>query len=661
MALEPVFARGCQGDIVRALQAVLLKTMVPKEGGTGTEPALVGKADGAFGAGMQRAIERVQAARGKVVTGVVEADTWKLIMGAQPWPDEFSRFVGVCSGAEGHGYTVATGNEDGAGMTWGLIGFALVSSNAVGKLPKLLRSIYRQHKALFDEAFGAERSAQLVNALKLDHATEPQLDREKLLQFAIPLSAPGGKRLLDPWQEAFAKLGGAAKVQAIQRELAENDFYKPAMVAAGKYDEFGMACERTRLFFLDVHINNGSVKSEEDALAREGIKKLMLEQPQAPVAAKLLKIRNALIELRAPKYELLIRRRKSTIAYGVGLVSKGMFLRLDGWGIDVSEPGASAQPLPLSHVGVTLDQQVGESIARAAAAAKLGLAPEPAAYFLDPQRTQEGSPECFPADTGIRLATSSGGSAVVLPGLATVGAAAINPKKQEVYDGLQLLFRGRPAVLAISGQYVHSARASGKGDVVVLQRANKTWAGLALKANDQLLVIRQRERRHDAQESSLNISDVRRHLGSCQLLLLYLSLGVPNEKQPGSGPRWRQWLRPTGANPIVLGWFGAISPPRDDTQKSLADQVFAQLQALEPAADFATLCAKYEQQLIQLWGAACHNAFAKGPQPYLWHAQMHPGPGVALSGAAAIDRAGQAWVANPDFGQSGEPAMKKGT
>lgn len=652
MALEPAFGRACRGEIIRDLQHALTSQQVPVSDQAGkTEPALT-KVDGDFGPSMQRAVQRVQAREGKPVTGVVDAATWKLLKGITPWPDHFSRLVGVCAGSEGHGFTHATGNNDGCGITWGLIGFALVTKNGLGGLAPLLRAIYSQQKAIFEAAFGAKNSLAIVAALELDSTTTPKLDRAKLLKFAEPLSAPGGLKLVKDWQQAFETLGSEPKVQDIQRDEAKKKYYDDAMTAADSFaTEFNMRCERTDLFFLDVHINNGPLKKPTDKAAREAIRQLLNDNPAATTADKLLKIMHALLKASDAGLADIIRRRKSTIAYGYGLVNATKFFRLDNWGIDVSEPGGAAPPL--SHVSLALDSATGEAMALAAGCASVGLVAEPGVTAL------LGS-ERFPAHTGIALAQSATGTAAVMTGLASVGAGNINTRKQEVYDGMHLLFRGRPGLVAIGGQTVHSRQVAGVADVVVLQRSGKTWAGIALKPNDQLLVIRQRERRGDADESSLDITDVRRNLSDCQLLLLYLSLGVPQGTQPGTGPRWREWFKPMGANPVVLGWFGLIRPPGGEGQRALANRFLAKLKALEPAANFETLCVKYAGRIVSLWGESCHEAFATGHQTYLWHGQYLPGPEIANSGAACIDATGQCWVANPRYGAPGEAIMIKG-
>lgn len=637
-----------------------MKQVVPKELGGGEEPAFT-KVDGTFGPGMQRAVERVQAAKKKLVTGVVDVDTWGLLMGAVPWPNHYDRLINVPAGFEGHGYTVASGDHDRTGITWGLIGFTLVQYDTatgnynVGPLSAVLRRVYRNQRATFDAAFGEIYSKELAAALKLDKpappASTPAL-AQALHEFARPLSAAGGHRLLPQWQSAFETLGSSADVQQIQRDVADELYFRPAMALAKTFgDDYQMACERTQLFFLDVCINNGSLKPNEEADARKRIQKIIDVDPNALVADKLVAIAEAMVVSRK-SYANDIRERKGTMAHGAGTVH-GIFYRLDGWGIDLSEPGQAGGIPPLSHAAVHLNPEGREPLALAAAASALDLAEAPATPFLATGR--------FPEKTGFDLLVGKTTRAVSMQGLATVGYPLINSKNEEIHEAVQMAFRGKVAILAISGQQVQSNLPGGKEDVIVLQKNKKTYVGLCLKRNDQLLVIRQRERGSGIDESSVDVTGIRKSLSACQLVFLYTSLGVPQDKQRGSAPRWREWIKATGADPVILGWYGAIRPPSDDAGKTVADRILARLKALEPAADFTTLCAKYGDKLVELWGQACHDAFAGGKQKYLWYEQFLAGPALPMSGAAAIDRSGQAWVANPRYKNTpGEPAMVRG-
>jgi len=635
MALEPVFGRGARGDIVRQLQLALTQQQVPHET-TGKPEAALAQVDGDFGRAMQRAVERVQAANGFPVTGVVNRALWKFLTADQPWPDHFSRLVRVCAGFEGHGYTWVSGNHDGAGMTWGLIGFALVSKTAVGGLPELLRSIYQAEPAEFKKAFGEQKTKLLVDELKLDWATEPRLDRAKLLAFAKLLSLDSGRSLVPGWQQAFEALGTSPKVQAIQRRRVEIGYYGPAMAAAKKYvDDLAMDCERTQLFFLDIHINNGSLSDVEDTEARAAIASLT----DPSTTQKLMEIHNAMVRHRAKKD--VIRQRKSCIAMGSGMVGTGRFFRLDAWGIDLSEP-APALTWPLSYATVLLDTNTIEAVSISNGIGAVKLAPEPAAAAVAASALAQGKLR-FPGETGFRVHTGqpypTGSGAIVQTEFASKGAAVINSKMEQMHDAFEMLFRGRPALLAISGQYVQTVGAA-KGDVNVLQYTKKTWAGIALKQDDRLLAIRQRA------DGYVDITGVRRHLAECQLLILYLSSGIPGREQPGTGPRWLQWLAAVGAKPLVLGWSGPIRPPSDGERQSVASEFFARLAKIAPGDDLPTLCATHADAVVQCWGESCHAAFAKGKQRHLWREQLFMGPGLPLSGAGAIGRNGEILLAN---------------
>jgi hypothetical protein len=140
--------------------------------------------------------------------------------------------------------------------------------------------------------------------------------------------------------------------------------------------------------------------------------------------------------------------------------------------------------------------------------------------------------------------------------------------------------------------------------------------------------------------------------------MLYAGYGIPTDILPGSGVRWREWLAPFKASPIVLGWFGNVRLPRDAAQQVIASDFLAHVAALQPGADLQTLCNHHPDAIVQQWGEACHRAFHVDTQKYLWLDQPIPALSLSLSGAAAIGQDGRIWHANSMFGAVGETAMK---
>jgi hypothetical protein len=649
MALEPVYCRGARGDVVAALQGALQKQKVPGDSGGALEPALT-TVNGDFGIAMQRAVQRVQHANNLLMTGVVDAATWTFLMGAAPWPPVFERLLYVIAGFEGHFYAKATGDRAGdrVGMTWGLIGFTLVQKSGAGfrkgSLCTLLTDLFAKQRTLMVSVFGTVDADRLEKALKLS--------AEELHTFAVDqLSTADGSNLKSPWKERFEALGGNETVREMQREAVQTQYYQKAEQLAQAFgNSYGMNCERTLLYFLNFSINGGDFFPNEKRDAEAAIKQLIAASPDATVAQKLQCITDVLVASRNAEYRDDMRERMGTLAHGYGYVH-GKFYRLEGWAVDVAEPvPAAPKPDPLRLAVLGLDSQAAEQIALARATHNLALAEEAGVAGLAQGR--------FPERTGYELLTSGGTRTVSLRQLAAKGAALINPLLTEQYEAAQMLFRGRVGVLAIFGTITRSV--PGTRDHYVLQRAGRTYAGLALKSNDQLMLIRQRTAGSAASESVVDITDLRRGLSDCALILLYSGNGVPVMSLPGSGPRWREWVAATGARPLVLGWFGNVRPPQDSQKLTLANDFFNRVGGLDPHGDLISTCRTRPMDVIEQWGQACHAVFSKTPQKSLWLEEPISKVEITARGAAAIGPDGQVWRANPDYAVPGQPAMIRG-
>ncbi|MDF3886691.1 peptidoglycan-binding domain-containing protein [Cupriavidus basilensis] len=627
-----------------ALQRALQAQQVPREDGPGREPAIA-KVDGQYGIAMQRAVQRVQRANKLLMTGVVDHATWQLLMGKQtPWPGLFERLLYVVAGFEGHFYSRSTGDRenDRVGMTWGIIGFKLCEGRgaAKGSLHTLLTDISAKHHDIFVDAFGK------ANADKLDAALA--LDDEKLYQFAAKqISTEDGDSIRSPWNEGFSKLGESEIVREMQRRFAyDNYFVKSQELTAQFSSAYAMDCERTSLYFFDFKVNNGGFIPGERPQAEQSIKTLIARDPKATVAQKLQCITDVLAASRSG-YAVDIRERKGVTGYGYGNVHREYY-RLDGWGIDVAEPSpAVADPLRLAVIG--LDGQEDEQLALAGEAKNFSVGEEAAVQSLDESR--------FPIDVGYELLRAGSVRTVSLRKLAATGAGTINDKISNHYHAAQMLFRGQVGVLAISGQFTRPIIGDARDNQYVLQRNGRTYVGLQLKSNGQLMLLRQRTAGHAIQESVVDITDLRRSLSSCALIVLYGGYGVPVGTLPGSGLRWREWVGEAGANPIVLGWFGNVQAPRDGLKSILANAFLSRVRLASGGKDLPTICHDAPEQVIEQWGLACHEVFVASRQKYLWLDEPISSVSLMHSGAAAIDHSNAIWRANTEFGKPLQSAM----
>src|SRR5437667_12350224 len=117
-----LLGNGAIGEIVRRIQQKL--------GFVGTE------ADGWYGVDTQNAVVSFQQAHGLPASGEVDTSTWAQMMG-QPVPTVGDRSLQLTAQFEGHGFALAQGNFDGAGITWGIVGFTL----SAGEIARMVLEI----------------------------------------------------------------------------------------------------------------------------------------------------------------------------------------------------------------------------------------------------------------------------------------------------------------------------------------------------------------------------------------------------------------------------------------------------------------------------------------------------------------------------------------
>ncbi|HEV3459104.1 MAG TPA: peptidoglycan-binding protein [Thermoanaerobaculia bacterium] len=293
------FAKGVRGEIIRRLQRQLgfVATAV----------------DGVFGDATFTAVKAFQAAQKLAATGEVDGDTWQALMSA-PVPAVRDRALGVTGAFEGHDFTLAQGNFDGAGITWGIIGFNLGS----GSLQQILRQVQASRPDLLQQAFGAQTDPLL-------QLLEQPIPRQ--IAFADTISLGNDKvRLAEPWRSAFGAFGALPEVQAAQLALADSAYFQPALRTAS---DFGLKTELGLALAFDIHVQNGGIKTA----ARTQIQEQLAKHPAASEQDLRVIIANAVADKSAATFRADVRSRKLTVASGVGVVHKATFV-LRNWGLD---------------------------------------------------------------------------------------------------------------------------------------------------------------------------------------------------------------------------------------------------------------------------------------------------------------------------------------
>jgi hypothetical protein len=298
-----LFAKGVHGELITKIQEVLNASGFNTKG-----------IDGVFGENTRFAIEQFQKGEGNLdVTGEVDTDTYKALMGMDP-PMLRDRSLQLTAAFEGHGFGLAQGNFDGAGITWGIIGFTLKH----GEVKKIILSLNEINPALVTECF-ENKTEELLEVLNSSTA--------KQIAFADQISIGANKlKLSEPWRSSFMKFGGMPEVQKLQSEFANKDYFQPACQTA---KDFKLNTELGVLLAFDIHVQNGGIKQS----ARNLIHQQLQDHPVGNERELRVIIANAVADKAGAEFREDVRARKTTIANGSGKVHGATFL-LRNWGLD---------------------------------------------------------------------------------------------------------------------------------------------------------------------------------------------------------------------------------------------------------------------------------------------------------------------------------------
>ncbi|HET8744255.1 MAG TPA: peptidoglycan-binding protein [Ramlibacter sp.] len=297
------FSKGCRGEIViRLQQALQQQGFAP--------PVLVKFVDGDFGEKTATAVRGLQEARGFTASGEIDARTWNAALDA-PLPSLFERALQLTADFEGHGFGLAQGNFDGAGITWGIIGFTL----AGGELQRVMQEIDRRAPGTVDAAFGA---------LAPEWRSVLAKKQREQIAWADGISLGTSKaRLPPPWVQVFARLGALPVTQQVQIDAAREKYFEPALRSAQR---LGLHTERGIALCFDTHVQSGSVRPEVfqaaadfPAGATEGDRLPLLAQAIAQAVSR-------------PQFRADVLARRMCIATGSGRVH-GADYKVASWGL----------------------------------------------------------------------------------------------------------------------------------------------------------------------------------------------------------------------------------------------------------------------------------------------------------------------------------------
>jgi hypothetical protein len=296
------FAKGLRGMTAKRIQTDLLRAGF-------TSGPLDRFVDGDFGGNTEAALKALQVQRGLPITGQVDTDTW-LQLTTDPRPTLFERCLGVTAQFEGHGFGLLQGNFDGAGLTWGVIGFTLAS---------------RGIQSLLAEADQVSPGtlARVLGPLHAEWQRVMQRPLADQLAWADSISS-GASKVSVPteWKAAFARLGDEPVVKRLQMQRAYDKYFVPAARAAHTLQlrsELGIALA------FDVHVQNGRFKPDAFAMAaRLG--------PRTPELERRSRLANMAADSANPRWAEDVRERKLAIATGAGRVH-GRSYTCSAWGL----------------------------------------------------------------------------------------------------------------------------------------------------------------------------------------------------------------------------------------------------------------------------------------------------------------------------------------
>jgi peptidoglycan hydrolase-like protein with peptidoglycan-binding domain len=298
-----ILGKGSRGELVRKVQLALTSQGFDPHG-----------ADGRFGKDTETAVKAFQQARALEPTGRIDSTSWTSLL-STPIPSVQERSLQLTATFEGHGFTLAQGNFDGAGITWGIIGFTLKH----GELGKIVLKVFDDAPNLVRQAFG-NNTEELIEVLKSPKAVQ--------MQFADSISMGTSKTAIrEPWRSGFKAFGEIAEVQALQLKLADKDYGQPAAETA---NALGLTSELGRALAFDIHVQNGGIK----ASARKEIEAALEETIITTEEELRVIIANAVADA-SSSFKEDVRSRKLTLASGTGKVHGELFV-LANWGLDES-------------------------------------------------------------------------------------------------------------------------------------------------------------------------------------------------------------------------------------------------------------------------------------------------------------------------------------
>jgi peptidoglycan hydrolase-like protein with peptidoglycan-binding domain len=319
MRLAPAGYGHVHGPLVMALQLALAKS------GQAVDP------DGDFGKLTTTALERWQAANGITQADSIDTNQWQILTGLKT-PSIFDLCINLTSDFEGTSFDRVVGNFDGAGITFGLIGFTLVN----GELKALLTAIEALKSGVVADAFGALYT-ELMTTLDL-----PKADRVK---WADNISTgPKKYNVVQSWQAAFQRLGSHPEARRAQIQRAYEVYWTTTKQYIARFMGARAFTDLDVAFWFDTAVQSSMTDAKVQAL-----------KEAASSAANGADLRQAFAEAIASnsssQWRADVRSRKTTFVNGQGTVH-GSNYSLAFWGFSNAPVSALELDAPSSIIDV---------------------------------------------------------------------------------------------------------------------------------------------------------------------------------------------------------------------------------------------------------------------------------------------------------------------
>jgi hypothetical protein len=317
MRLAPTGFGHVHGPLVMALQLALARA------GQAINP------DGDFGNITTTALERWQAANGFPQTDGIDTQQWQKLTGLNR-PSIFDLCLNLASDFEGTSFDRVVGNFDGAGITFGLIGFTLVN----GELKHLLTAIEALRPGVVAGAFGALYT-ELMSTLDLP---TPQQ-----IAWADNISLGSDKyNVAQSWKTAFQQLGSYPEARRAQIQRAYEVYWAATKQDLAQFMGTRALTDLDVAFWFDTAIQISMTNSKRQALlaaSSSGVNGADLRKAFAEAIAS-----NC-----TPQWRKDVRARKTTFVEGNGTVH-GSNYSLDLWGFNGAAIGSDELDAPSSII-----------------------------------------------------------------------------------------------------------------------------------------------------------------------------------------------------------------------------------------------------------------------------------------------------------------------